>query len=102
MKTYYVYIMASASRVLYVGVTGNLVRRVWEHRNKSAPGFSTRYNTRELVYFECWRNIRGAIAREKAIKGWVRKRKIALVESSNPQWRDLTDRLHHGMKAKSG
>jgi putative endonuclease len=93
VNTYYVYIMASASRVLYVGVTNNLVRRAWEHKQKRSPGFSARYNTTELVYFETWGDIRAAIAREKHIKGWLRKRKIALIESLNPQWKDLTGSL---------
>ena len=90
MKTYHVYIMASASRVLYVGVTGNLVRRVWEHKNKRVPGFTARYRVTELVYFEAFGDIRVAIAREKQIKGWLRARKIALIEASNPRWKDLS------------
>ncbi len=87
MKTYYVYIMASASRVLYTGVTNNLERRAREHKQKLVPGFSQQYNARELVYFEAFGNIRAAIAREKQIKGWLRKRKIALIESFNPRWK---------------
>ena len=89
MKSYYVYIMASASRVLYTGVTNDALRRAWEHSESRVPGFTTRYRTKELVYVELFGDIRAAIAREKQIKGWLRKRKIALIESLNPQWKDL-------------
>jgi putative endonuclease len=89
MKTYYVYIMASASRVLYTGVTNNIERRMQEHRERRVPGFSARYNTRELVYLEVFGDIRAAIDREKQVKGWLRTKKIALIESLNPRWRDL-------------
>ena len=90
MKTYYVYIVASASRVLYTGVTNNIERRIEEHRARRLPGFSARYNARELVYVEVFGDIRAAIAREKQIKGWLRTKKIALIESANPHWRDLS------------
>jgi putative endonuclease len=93
VKTYHVYIMASASRVLYVGVTGDLLRRVREHQEKRVPGFTARYNMTELVYFEAFGDIRLAIAREKRLKGWLRSRKIALIESLNPQWKDLSAAL---------
>ena len=93
MKTYHVYIMASASRVLYIGVTGDLLRRVMEHKEMRAPGFTARYRVTELVYFEAFGDIRIAIAREKQIKGWLRARKIALIESFNPHWRDLAAEL---------
>ena len=93
MKTYHAYIMASASRVLYIGVTGDLLRRVMEHKDMRAPGFTARYRVTELVYFEAFGDIRIAIAREKQIKGWLRARKIALIESCNPQWRDLAAEL---------
>jgi putative endonuclease len=82
--------MASASRVLYTGVTNDIQRRVTQHREKQVPGFSARYNVRELVYFEPFGDIRLAIAREKQIKGWLRVKKIALIESLNPSWRDLS------------
>jgi putative endonuclease len=93
LKTYYVYIMASASRVLYIGVTNNLGRRVREHKQTQIPGFSARYLTKELIYFEPWGDIRSAIAREKQIKGWLRSKKVTLIESLNPHWKDLTDTL---------
>ena len=82
MKTYYVYILASASRTLYVGVTNNLERRVLEHRRKLIPGFTARYNINRLVHFEVFGDIRAAIGREKQIKGWLRSKKIALIEAT--------------------
>ena len=93
MKTCHVYIMASASRVLYIGVTGDLLRRVREHKQMRVPGFTARYRVTELVYFEAIGDIRIAIAREKQIKGWLRARKIALIESFNPHWRDWAAEL---------
>ena len=90
MKTYYVYILTGASRVLYTGVTNNLARRVWEHKQKLVRGFTQKYNLTELVYFETGHSARGAIAREKQIKGWLRSKKIALIESLNPHWKDLS------------
>jgi putative endonuclease len=82
--------MASAARVLYVGVTGHLARRVWDHKNIQVPGFTARYRVTELVYFEAFGDIRAAIAREKQIKGWLRTKKVALIESFNPRWEDLS------------
>ena len=89
MRAYHVYIMASASRALYIGVTNDLARRVWEHKQKRVPGFSARYCLVGLVYFEAFGDIRAAIAREKQIKGWLRARKIALIEAFNPRWKDF-------------
>ena len=93
MKTYHVYIMASASRVLYIGVTGDLLRRAREHKEKKVPGFTAHYRVTELVYFEAFGDARVAIAREKQLKGWLRSRKIALIESFNPRWKDLSTEL---------
>ena len=90
MKTYFVYIMASASRTLYTGVTNNLERRVIEHRRKLLPGFTAHYNINRLVHFESFGEIRDAIAREKQIKNWRRVKKIALIESTNRDWKDLS------------
>jgi putative endonuclease len=90
VKTYSVYIMASASGVLYIGVTNDIERRVFEHKQKRIPGFSARYNVQKLVYFEAFGDVRAAIAREKQLKGWLRSRKVALIESTNPQWKDLS------------
>ncbi len=92
MHEYYVYIMASASRVLYTGVTNDLERRVWEHKHKLVPGFTSKYNVTRLVYYEEFDRIQDAIAREKVIKGWLRKKKIALIESKNGTWKDLSFR----------
>ena len=91
MKSYYVYIMASASRNLYTGVTDNLERRVAEHQRKLIPGFTSQYNINRLVHFEVFGDVRAAIGREKQIKGWLRMKKIALIESSNRDWKDLSE-----------
>ena len=88
--TYYVYILTNPSRVLYVGVTNDLQRRVWEHKQGIFKGFTTKYGLKELVYFEAFGNIRAAIAREKQIKGWLRARKTKLISSANPSWKDLS------------
>ena len=90
MKTYYVYIMTNKSRTLYTGVTNDLRRRVYEHQHKLVPGFTSKYNITQLVYFEETSDVRLAIAREKQIKGWLRAKKIALIESMNPTWKDLS------------
>jgi putative endonuclease len=86
---FYVYIMANKWRTIYIGVTNDLERRAWEHKTKATPGFTAKYRLDQLVYFEHTDDIRDAIAREKQIKGWTRKKKIALVESKNPEWKDL-------------
>jgi putative endonuclease len=99
MKTYCVYIMASASGVLYVGVTNNVERRAFQHQSKAVPGFTARYNVHKLVYYELYGDIRVAIAREKQIKGWLRKRKIGLIESMNPSWKDLMVELETARSA---
>ena len=87
---YYVYIMASPSRTIYIGVTNNLERRAYEHAQQLIPGFTSRYNVSRLVYFEQTSDIYAAISREKQLKGWRRAKKIALIEASNPDWRDLS------------
>ena len=89
MRTYYVYILSSRKRVLYTGVTNDLHRRVSEHRDHVVDGFTRRYNVTRLVYFESTTKVLEAIAREKQIKGWSRSKKIALVNSMNPEWNDL-------------
>lgn len=91
--------MASESGVLYTGVTNSLEKRAAQHRQKLVSGFTARYNVHKLVYYELYGDIRTAIAREKQIKGWVRRRKIALIESFNPSWRDLVLELE---KARGG
>jgi putative endonuclease len=91
MKEYYVYIMTNNSKSLYTGLTDNLIRRVSEHKLGKVKGFTSKYNIKKLVYFEGGGNINEAIYREKQIKGWVRLRKIALIEEVNPGWKDLSD-----------
>ena len=86
---YFVYIMTNRSGTLYVGVTNDLQRRVAQHRTKVIPGFSSKYNIDRLVYFEETEDVRRALEREKQIKGWVRSKKVDLIERSNPQWSDL-------------
>ena len=90
MREYFVYIVTNKTRILYVGVTNNLPRRVYEHKMKLVNGFTQRYNLNSLVYFENTNDIGVAIEREKEIKGWVRRKKVALIHSKNPEWRDLS------------
>jgi len=89
-KQYYVYILTNKSRTLYVGVTSDLQRRVWQHKEKLVEGFTKKYNITMLVYYEVTNDVHAALAREKQIKGWRRSKKIALIESVNPQWKDLS------------
>ena len=87
---HYTYMLTNRhNTVLYIGVTNNLVRRTYEHRNKLLEGFTKRYNLTKLVYFEAAEDIRGAIAREKQLKGWTRAKKERLIATMNPQWNDL-------------
>ena len=88
-RTYYVYIMASKSRVVYVGVTGFLMARVLRHRAGEGGVFTGRYRVERLVYFQSFRNVGDAIARETEIKKWRREKKVALIEERNPTWEDL-------------
>lgn len=90
MKQYYVYIMTNRSKTLYTGVTSDPVRRVYEHKNKVADGFTKKYNITKLVFFEETDDVLSAITREKQIKGWLRKKRIDLIESINPEWNDLS------------
>jgi putative endonuclease len=90
-KEYFVYIMTNKSRTLYTGVTNNLERRVYERKHKLLPGFTSKYNITKLVFYEAGDDISVAIAREKQIKGWLRAKKIALIESMNPEWKDLSE-----------
>ena len=91
---YYVYILTNRhNRVLYTGITNNLKRRVYEHKNKLVEGFTERYNVNKLVYFEAYNDVRLALIREKEIKGWLRVKKIALRENNNLHWEDLSSLL---------
>jgi putative endonuclease len=88
-KIYHVYIMSNISKMLYTGVTSDLEHRLLRHKSKEIDGFTKKYNIHRLVYFEAFAGIRDAIAREKQIKGWLRAKKVALIESMNPEWKDL-------------
>ena len=100
-RSYYVYIMANESRMTYTGVTNNLERRVFEHKGKIADGYTRKYNLTSLVYCEESGDIVAAIAREKQIKGWLRRKKVALIESANPAWRDLSEGWYNERKDPS-
>lgn len=92
MLSYYVYILTNWNNtVMYIGVTNNLERRVWEHKLKLVAGFTKKYNVTKLVYYEETNDVTAAIAREKILKGWLRKKKNALVETMNPTWKDLSE-----------
>ena len=93
-KKGYVYILFSKRNgTLYVGVTSNLIKRIWEHKNKVAEGFTQKYNVDKLGYYEVFDDIENAIIREKQIKSWKRIKKLALIESVNPEWNDLYDTI---------
>ena len=91
MKQYYVYILANEGRMLYTGVTNDLMRRIFEHKNHIVEGYTKKYKITKLVYYDHTNDIYEAITREKQIKGWLRKKKIALIESVNPTWIDLSN-----------
>ena len=89
---YYVYILANLNnKVIYTGVTNNLERRIYEHKNKLAEGFTKKYNVNKLVYFDSTTDVKAAIEREKQIKGWTRQKKNDLIEEANPAWADLSE-----------
>ena len=91
IMTYYIYIMSSANNhTLYIGVTNNIERRVAEHKLGEIPGFSERYKCKKLVYYEAFQDVDQSIAREKQLKGWVRRKKDALIDSVNPKRKDLS------------
>jgi len=91
MPRFYFYIMASTSRVLYIGITNDIWRRVWGHKNDAFPGFTSKYKVHRLVSFETFKYVGNAIAREKHLKGWLRERKVALIRAANPTWEDLSE-----------
>jgi putative endonuclease len=91
---FYVYIMTNRTRtVLYTGVTNSLERRRWEHANSGLPSFTKRYSTNRIARCETFSDVRSAIAREKQIKGWRREKKVALIQSQNPRWEDLGEKM---------
>jgi putative endonuclease len=89
-KIYYLYIMSSQRHVLYIGITSNIQQRVFQHKTHTFTGFTAKYNVSNLVYFERFGSVMAAISREKELKAWRREKKIALIEASNPKWRDLS------------
>jgi len=90
-RQYYVYIMTNRSGTLYIGVTNNIKQRVHQHKNKLIEGFTKKYNIDKLIYVETFGDVNSAIAREKTIKGWLRKKKIELIKTANPDWKDLSE-----------
>ena len=94
MNTYYIYILSNKRNgTLYIGVTNNLIKRVYEHKNKVIKGFTKKYSVHNLVYYEQTENINSAIEREKQLKKWNRKWKLELIEKFNPEWQDLYNDL---------
>jgi len=94
MNEYYIYILASKRNgTLYIGVTNNLIKRVYEHRSNMVEGFTKKYSVHKLVYLEVCTDVNEAIAREKRLKGWNRKWKLQLIENTNPEWKDLYDEI---------
>jgi putative endonuclease len=91
VKQYYVCIMSNRSRTIYTAVTNNLQRRVYEHKNQLIPGFTSKHRIDQLVYYEVTADIESAIVREKEIKSWLRSKKTALIEFTNPEWLDLSE-----------
>ncbi|MGA3006993.1 MAG: GIY-YIG nuclease family protein [Opitutaceae bacterium] len=91
-KSYWVYILTNKPHgTLYIGVTNSLDRRIWQHKTKALEGFTKRYGLDRLVYFEEFRDVTNAIYREKELKGWLRHKKIDLIQKGNPFWRDLSE-----------
>ena len=99
-RQYYVYIMTNGVRTLYVGVTNDLLRRVYEHKQKLTGGFTRKYNVTWLAYYEQTTDVASAIAREKQIKAWRRSKKIQLIESLNPRWKDLAMEWYDDSRSK--
>lgn len=93
MKAYYVYVVSSLLGTIYIGVTNNLQRRIYEHKQHLVKGFTDLYNCTQLVYYEEYNNVNDAIAREKQLKGWKRSKKEALIRKVNPGWEDLSNRF---------
>ena len=90
MKQYFVYMLTNKTNsVLYIGITNDIIRRMYEHKNKLVPGFTAKYNLNKLVYYEIFDNSKAAIIREKELKGWKREKKNDLVESKNLEWNEI-------------
>ena len=98
-RTFWVYILASRiGGTLYIGVTNDLVRRVYEHRSDAVPGFTKKYQVHRLVYYESYQDVQVAIGREKQVKRWRREKKSALIEKMNPRWQDLAENWGREMR----
>ena len=98
MKRYYVYILSNKNKVLYSGMTNELSRRIYEHKNGLIDGFTKKYNVHNLVYFEIQKDLESAIKREKQLKNWHRQWKINLIESKNKEWKDLYSEISDPIK----
>ena len=88
-KSYCVYILTNKSHTLYTGITSNLIKRIWEHKNKLADGFTKKYNINKLIYYEQYKDISYALQREKQVKSWTRKKRIDLIKTSNPNFEEI-------------
>jgi len=95
VKECFGYILTNRSGILYAGITNNLVRRVAQHQSKEIDGFTKRYNVTQLVYYESTNDVRVALEREKQVKAWTRAKRVALIESMNPSWKDLAEEWLH-------
>ncbi|MCF7808411.1 MAG: GIY-YIG nuclease family protein [Candidatus Marinimicrobia bacterium] len=93
MRSYYVYIMTNRSRTLYIGITNDIARRMQEHKERRVKGFTKKYSIDQLLHFEEFNDVYDAIFREKQLKGWLRSKKIELIEENNPNWNDLSFEL---------
>jgi putative endonuclease len=98
---FYVYIVSSISGTLYIGMTNNLQKRIWQHKHGIFNGFTYRYEVDRLLYFEEFLEVRNAIAREKQLKGWKRSKKITLITEKNPQWLDMSRGWYRGAAKQS-
>jgi putative endonuclease len=98
---FYTYILGSISGTLYIGMTNNLVRRIWQHKQHEVAGFTARYGVNRLLYFESFDDVRTAINREKQLKGWTRQKKIGLIEARNPSWIDLSQEWYESDRGPS-
>jgi putative endonuclease len=99
METFYVYILTNSAGVLYIGVTNDMGKRLWEHVHDRVHGFASQHNLDRLIYFETFPTATEAIAREKQLKGWRREKKTALIATINPSWRDMSGRFPYAIPA---
>lgn len=88
-KSYYVYVLTNKSGTLYIGITSNLIKRLWEHKNKVVKGFTEKYNINKLIYYEVYQDVYQAVLREKQLKNWNRSKKLSLIRGTNPKFEEL-------------